>query len=255
MKKYFLIPAILAFCSSLVQAQMGSPNLSPGLSDAMARVFGTNLNFSAALHTDVNMAAQNQTMSMTGKMYFRGGDSRSEMDMSQATGTLIPPQAIAQMKAMGMDKMISISQNSQKTTYVIYPGLQAYAKMQEPNTDSQTNAVKVDTTDLGKETLDGHPCLKKQFILTDPGTGQQLTMITWNATDLNNIPIQVQQTVSGSNGAGKTSMTMHFTDITMGKADAGLFQPPAGYTAYTDIRTMMQTEMAKKMGGGAGMPQ
>src|ERR1700721_1483994 len=208
MKKYFLIPAILTLCSSLVQAQMGSPNLSPGLSDAMARVFGTNLNFSAALHTDVNVAAQNQTMSMTGKMYFRGGDSRSEMDMSQTTGTAIPPQAIAQMKAMGMDKVISISQNSQKTTYVIYPGLQAYAKMQEPNTDSQTNAVKVNTTGLGKETLDGHPCLKKQSILTDPGTGKQLTMITWNATDLNNIPIKVQQSLPSSDGAGKTSMTM-----------------------------------------------
>jgi hypothetical protein len=254
-KKYFLITAILALCSSLVQAQMGSPNLSPGLSDAMARVFGTNLNFSAALHTYVDMAAQNQTMSMTGKMYFRGGDSRSEMDMSQATGTAIPPQAITQMKAMGMDKVISISQNSQKTTYVIYPGLQAYAKMQEPNTDSQTNAVKVDTTDLGKETLDGHPCLKKQSILTDPGTGQQLTMITWNATDLNNIPIQVQQSLPSSDGAGKTSMTMHFTNITMGKPDASLFQPPTGYTLYTDIQTMMQTEVAKKMGGGAGAPQ
>ncbi|MGA2871636.1 MAG: hypothetical protein ABSF34_21050, partial [Verrucomicrobiota bacterium] len=108
---------------------------------------------------------------------------------------------------------------------------------------------------FGKETLDGHPCLKKQFILTDPGTGQQLTMITWNATDLNNIPIQVQQSMPGSDGAGKTSMTMHFTDITMGKPDASLFQPPTGYTPYTDIRTMMQTEMAKKMGGGGGMPQ
>jgi hypothetical protein len=254
MKKYFLMPAILALCSSLVQAQMGSPNLSPGLSDAMARVFGTNLNFSAALHTYVDMTVQKQTMSMTGKMYFRGGDSRSEMDMSQATGTAIPPQAIAQMKAMGMDKVISISQNSQKTTYVIYPGLQAYAKMQEPNTDSQTNAVKVDTTDLGKETLDGHPCLKKQFILTDPGTGQKLTMITWNATDLNNIPTQVQQSLPGSDGASNTSMTMHFTDINLGKPDAGLFQPPTGYTPYTDIQTMMQTEVAKKM-GSAGAPQ
>jgi len=80
-------------------------------------------------------------------------------------------------------------------------------------------------------------------------------MITWNATDLNNIPIQVQQSMPDSGGAGKTSMTMHFTDITMVKPDASLFQPPIGYTPYTDIRTMMQTEMAKKMGGGAGVPQ
>lgn len=254
MKKYFLIAAIALFGSSLVQAQMPSSTLSPGISDAMAKVLGTNLYFSATVHTDVSIPGQNQNVSMTGKTYFYGGDTRSEMDMTQMTGNAIPPQALTQMKAMGMDKMVAISQNNKKVVYMVYPGLNAYAKMQEPDAASSTNNVKVDTAELGKDTVDGHPCIKKQFIITDSAAGQHLTMITWTATDLKNIPIKVQQTSTSQDGAGNTSMTMSYTDINLTKPDASLFAPPAGYTPYSDVQTMMQTEMMKKMGPGMGAP-
>ena len=254
MKKYFLIAAIALFGSSLVQAQMPSQGFSPGISDAMAKVFGTNLYFSATVHTDVSIPAQNQNVSMTGKTYFYGGDTRSEMDMTQMTGNSIPPQALTQMKAMGMDKVVAISQNNKKVVYMVYPGLNAYAKMQEPDAASSTNSVKVDTAELGKDTVDGHPCLKKQFTITDSTAGQHLTMITWTATDLKDIPIKVQQTSTTPDGAGNTSTTMSYTDINLAKPDASLFAPPAGYTPYSDVQTMMQTEMMKKMGPGMGAP-
>lgn len=251
MRKYILIAVLAVFGSSLIQAQMPSPGLSPGMSDAMAKVFGTNLYYSATLHTEVNMPSQNQSVSMSGKMYFSGGSSRSEMDMTQMAGNAVPPKAIEQMKSMGMDKMVAISQQDQKMVYMIYPGLKAYAKVQEPDAGSTTNSLKVDSAELGKETLDGHPCVKKQFTITDPASGQQVIMITWNATDLKGVPIQVQQTAPGNDGTGTNTTTMHYTDISLTKPDADLFMPPAGYTAYTDVQTMMQTEMMKKMGGGS----
>lgn len=258
MKKYLLIATLALLTPALVRAQMPPSGLSPGMSDAMTKVFGTNLYYSATLHTQVTMPSNNQSVSMTGKMFFSGGNSRSEMDMTQMAGNSIPPQAIAQMKSMGMDKMVAISQNDQKTVYMVYPGLKAYAKMQEPDTTSATNSVKIDSTALGKDTLDGHPCVKNQFTITDPGTGQHVVMVTWNATDLKNIPIQVQQTTPGADGATGNSTTMHFTDVDLTKPDPALFMPPAGYTAYSDVQTMMQSEMMKKMGGaggGAGLPQ
>ncbi len=258
MRKYFLIAAVAVFGASLVQAQMPGQGLSPGISGAMSKVMGTNLYFSASLRTEVKVStpAQNQNISMTGKMYFYGGDSRSEMDMTQMTGDSIPPQAITQMKAMGMDKMVAISQNNKKLLYLVYPGLNAYAKMQGPDPDSATNSVKIDTTELGKDTVDGHPCVKKQFIITDPASGQHVTVVTWNATDLKNIPVQVQQTSIIPDGSGTNSSTMHFTDISLARPDASLFVPPAGYTSYNDVQTMMQTEMMKKLGGGGtGAPQ
>jgi hypothetical protein len=255
MKKYFLIAALAVLGFSLVQAQLPSAGLSPGMSEAMTKVFGTNLYYSATLHTEVSMPSQGQNVSMTGKMYFSGGNSRSEIDMTQMSGNAIPPQAIAQMKSMGMDKMVAISQSDLKMIYMVYPGLKAYAKMQEPDASTSTNNVKVDSSELGKETMDGHPCVKKQFMITDPTSGQQVMMITWNATDLKGIPIEVQQTAPGKDAEGTNSTTMHFTDIDLTKPDPNLFVPPAGYTAYNDVQTMMQTEMMKKVGGGAGLPQ
>jgi Domain of unknown function (DUF4412) len=255
MKKYFLMIAIAVLGSSLVQAQMPSAGLSPGMSDAMAKVFGTNLYFSASLRTEIKMEPQNQNVSMSGKMYFSGGDSRTEMDMTKMTGDALPPEALAQMKAMGMDKMVSISQNEQKTLYVIYPNLHAYTKMQEPGTSGQTNSVTIKSVDLGKETVDGHSCVKKQYSLTDPTTGQTLTMTLWTATDLKNIPLQVQQETPGNGGSGTNFMTMHYTDINVTPPDASLFTAPAGYTPYSDVQTMMQNEMMKKMGGAGAPPQ
>jgi hypothetical protein len=233
---------------------MPGPALSPGMSDAMAKVFGTNLYYSASLHTDVRMEPQDQTESLSGKMYFSGGDSRTEMDMSQASGTALPPEALAQMKTMGMDKVVTISQNATKTFYMIYPGLSAYAKMQEPASTGQTNTVGINSTDLGKDAVDGHPCVKKQYDLTDPSSGQHVTIILWKATDMKNIPIQVQQTMPGNGGSGTNFVTMHFTDIDLTPPDQSLFIAPAGYTAYSDPQTMMQAEMMKKMGGGIGSP-
>ena len=66
---------------------------------------------------------------MPGKISFDAGKSRFEMNMSEAQGTKMPPGAAAQMKAMGMDTMISISRPDLKLVYIIYPGLNSYVAM------------------------------------------------------------------------------------------------------------------------------
>src|ERR1700753_341826 len=120
MKKYLSILALTTLCTGLVQAQMDGPGLSPAMSAAMSKAFGTNLNFSATMRSEVKMIPQNQSVTMTGKMYFSNRESCSELDMTKMTGSAIPPEAITQMKSMGMDKVVSISQNSQKALLVIY---------------------------------------------------------------------------------------------------------------------------------------
>jgi hypothetical protein len=251
MKKYLSLLTLSTLCFSLFSAyaQMDAGGGS-AMNDAMSKIFGTNLNFSATMDTTVKMSPQNQTLGMPGKIYVSNGDSRTEMDMTKATGSAIPPQAIAQMKAMGMGQMVSISLAATKTTYIIYPGLKAFVKMQAPAA-SPTNDLKLDKVELGKETLDGHDCVKNQYNIVSPVDGQHITVVTWNAADLKGIPIQVQLNVPGKDGNANDT-TMHFSDISQSRPAASLFMPPAGYTAYTDIQTMMQTEMMKKMGDGAG---
>jgi hypothetical protein len=254
MKKLLAIIVLAALAPVVPLLAQGMPGGSP-MGDALEKVFGTNLNFSATMQTEIT-TPQRQKISMAGKIYLAGGNTRTEMDMTQMTGAAIPPQAIAQMKAMGMDKMTSISLGKEKTIYLIYPNMQAYAKIAIPGAgNSDTNDFKVESVVLGKETVTGHPCVKEQYTVTDNKTGQQMTLTTWNATDLRNIPIQVKQTPPGRDGAPGPAVSTLFTDINLSTPSSSLFIPPSSFTAYDDLKTMVQTEAMKKKGGGAaGMP-
>jgi hypothetical protein len=186
---------------------------------------------------------------MPGKFNFDAGKSRFEMKLSEAQGTKMPPGAAEQMKAMGMDSMVSISRPDKKLIYLIYPGLQSYAEMTAPDASAQTDAadLKVETTELGRETVDGHTCIKNQAVITDKA-GKKLESTVWNATDLKNFPVKIVTTESGQ------PATMRFKNISFDQPAASLFEPPSGFTKYTDVQTMMQTEMMKKMGGMARPP-
>jgi hypothetical protein len=118
-----------------------------------------------------------------------------------------------------------------------------------------TNDFKIENTKLGQETVDGHPCDKTQYTVNNTRTGQRLLMTSWNATDLKNIPIKIEQSAwSNTDSYAGTSTTMHFRNISLTKPDASLFEPPSDYKKYDNIQTMVQSEMMKKMGGMMGRP-
>ncbi|MGB7769415.1 MAG: DUF4412 domain-containing protein [Verrucomicrobiia bacterium] len=232
-----------------VHAQMG-PGHGPHFDSALEKLFGHNQSFSSTLEMQMKAGDDGNTMVMPGKIYFDAGKSRFEMNMSEMKGHQMPPEAAAHMKAMGMDKMVTITLPKDKTAYLIYPDMQAYVVTQVSDTEAATNDFKMETTELGKETVDGHPCVKSQVVVTDP-EGNQHESTVWNATDLNKFPIKIEQSEEGH------EVTMLFKDIKLSKPDASLFNPPAGYTKYDSMPAMMQAEMMKHMGGGmmpGGMP-
>jgi len=253
MKKFVSICAFTVLCLGLlpVQAQLGTSGSS--LDSVISKVFGTNLNFSADMEAEVKMMPKQQDISLNGKMFFANGDSRSEMDMTTMKGSQMTPQMVTQMKTMGMDKLVSITHADKKVVYMVYPGLQAYAKIEKPDAENTgTNDLKIEATDLGKETFDGHPCLKKRYNVSNLKTGQTLVMTTWNATDLQNCPIKIEQSAWASGDSFKgNSATMIFKNVNLAKPDASLFEPPAGYKAYDSIQAMMRAEMMKHMGGAS----
>jgi len=149
---------------------------------------------------------------------------------------------------MGLDRMVSISLSDKKIVYLIYPNVQSYAEMtpSDPAAAATNTDAKVETTELAKETVDGHPCVKNKAVVTDKqGTKHEFTL--WNASDLKNFPIKIEMNDQGG------TITMSYSDISFSKPDASLFNPPADYTKYTGIQEMMQAVMMKKM-GGMGLP-
>ena len=188
-------------------------------------------------------------MTMPGKLAYLTGQSRVEMDMTLVKSKQLSPQAAAQMKQMGMDKLIVIGRPDKKVSYMVYPGLQAY--VETPIPDAQAAQAEADyqlqTTELGKDTVDGHPCVKNKVIVTGKD-GKAHESTVWNATDLKKFPVKIETIQDAS------TVTMLFTNVKLAKPDAGQFDPPADFKKYDSMMAMMQQEMMKRLGGGVGLP-
>jgi hypothetical protein len=250
MKKHFCLALSLVFGIGSVEAQLGrmsGPPPGPGLSGSTAKLFGENSTFSATLEMQTGSEGNSDSMTVPGKMFFDQGKSRFEMDMSQLKGGKMPPQTAAQMKSMGMDKLVMIARPDKKVGYQVYPGMQAYVEnpLPEQETTAAPNDFKIEMTELGNETIDGHPCIKNKAVVTDK-EGAKHESTVWNATDLKKFPVKIEHMENG------TKVTMLFHDVSLSKPAAELFEPPADAAKYDSMQSMMQQVMMKRFGGAAG---
>jgi hypothetical protein len=225
MKKSFLCLATLALSSFAPFAQPGPSGSGPGMDASLIKLFGSNAAFSAK--ADIKTSG-NAGMDMTMTMNFAvlSDKARSEVNMADMKSESLPPDAVANMKQMGMDRVVSIVRPDQKFLYLIYPGMQAYAKMPLPKeaTPTPDKEPKMEKTALGKETIDGHPCVKNKVMMTaSDGAKQEFT--TWNATDLKDFPVQIETKNEGA------TQIMRFKKIQFAKPDAKKFEPPSQYKA------------------------
>ena len=126
---------------------------------------------------------------------------------------------------------------------MVYPGLNSYVEMRMKETKKQamTKEPKITSTTLGKENVDGHPCVKNKLVITDE-SGKPQEMVVWNATDLKNFPIQMEMKEQDA------TITTKFKDIKFGRPDSKLFDPPAGYKKYGSMQELQQAMMQKMMG-------
>ena len=228
MKNHFSILVSTIICLGLLPAysQSGPPG-GPQLGGTLSKLFGDNQTFSADLEMQVSDKS-GKPMTMPGKLSFDTGKSRFEISTNQ---------------------MVTIVRPDQKTACLIYPGMQSYAEIHLSNADSApTNSdYKVEITEIGLDTVDGHPCVKNKYIVTD-NEGVKHESTVWNATDLKKFPVKIQ-TIEQSD-----TVTMLFKNVSLAKPAASLFDPPADFKKYDNIQQLMQQEMMKRMGGGMGMP-
>ncbi len=104
---------------------------------------------------------------LPGKIAFDDGKARFEIDLNSATGLKLPEGAAEQMKAMGLDRITTIALPEKKIMYLVYPGMQSYMENPMPDSMGTNQDFKVTTKELGKETVDGHPCVKNKMVMTD----------------------------------------------------------------------------------------
>jgi hypothetical protein len=249
-----LLTGAMCLAAVSVQAQFGPGAMGGGagkglsLSGSTAKLFGENKAFTANMELQAN--SPQGPVTVPGKIFYSQGKARFEMDLAETKSPALPPGAAAQMKSMGMDKMIMISRPEKKMSYMIYPGLKAYIEMaiEDTDVDKPESDFKIEQTELAKEKLDGHDCVKNKTVVTDKD-GSKHESTVWNAGDLNKFPVKIEQTEDGN------LSTMTFKEVKLSKPEEKQFDTPTDCKKYENIMAIMQEVMKRATAGGEGAPK
>jgi hypothetical protein len=212
---------LLAGATANAQLPAGSAG---GMSATLARFFGAHKAFTAQADVQVLDRARKEVLRMPMSFANLDGKIRVEIDITQVKSKDLTPKVVAGLKQAGAGKIISVIRPDKKESYVMYPGTQSYTVMEMPKAEADAvgKALKLEKTALGKETIDGHPCVKNRVVVKD-GQNVVIEATTWNATDLKDFPVQIE-----TKDGGNVSI-MRFKKIQFTKPDAKKFEPPARY--------------------------
>jgi hypothetical protein len=214
--------ALLA--GQIAVAQLPSASSGTGVNAAFVKLFGSVGGFTAKAETKVLDRSQNQLVRMPMEFASLDGKVRLDIDLSQVQSKDFTPSTLATLKQAGMDRLVSILRPDRKVTYLIYPGVQSYQELalSKAELEAAEKGLKLEKSGLGKDSLDGHPCVKHKVVVKS-GKEPVLEAVVWNATDLKDFPIQIEMKESDN------TMRMHFTDVRFVKPDAKQFEVPAAY--------------------------
>lgn len=225
--------AALTLGGLTARGQMPSAGAPGGMSGALAQLFGDIKAFSAKADVRVVDAKQEQVADMPMDFAFLDGKIRVEMDLAAMQNRNMPPGMAAALKQMGMAHVISIVRPDKQLAYAVYPDQKAVLSMPLPKSSETNNAPKLKKTALGKDTIEGHPCIKNRVLVTD-NDGKTVDATTWNATDLEDFPIRIETTDKGN------TSTVSFSQIQFASPNPKDFDAPAGYKLYTDPMEFQQ---------------
>jgi hypothetical protein len=211
-------------------AQM--PGDSTGFNVVLFKLFGGHDNFSVSARLQILDSMQKPTVDMPYAMSVMSGKMRADIDMNAVSGPMITPEIKAQMKAAGMDRVVSIVRLDTNRKLVIYPALKSCADMALDATTNAASGYTTTKTPMTRETLDGHPCVKYRVVIKDP-KGRQQQLIDWEASDMKDFPIRIQLNEDGQN------TVIQYTAVKFAKPDPAFFELPAGYARYTNVNSML----------------
>lgn len=232
--------AVLCALVSSANAQFDGPG-STGVSASLIRLFGTNNAFTAQAEVQVLGKDNKERIGTPMNFTLLGNLIRVEVDMTRMRNRE-QPDAIAQVKPLGLDSVVSIIRPEQRTTLVAFPKLRAFVKLDMPPGESEAflKRAKIERTPVGKEKMEGHPCVKQRVVITDD-TGKKSEATVWTATDLRDFPVCV------ATKEQEGTVVIRFRQVQFTRAEASKFEPPDGYAECADMQVLMAGPVVKYM--------
>jgi hypothetical protein len=240
MTRVRLFIALLVACVAPASAQLDGPG-STGVSASLIRLFGTNNTFTAQTEVQLLGKDSKELVSTPMTITLLGKQIRLEVDMTRMRNKA-QPDALARVKPLGLDSVVSILQPEQRKTVIIFPKLRAFVKLEMPVSEAEAflNRAKIDRKTIAKEKMEGHPCLKQQVVITDDA-GHKSEATVWAATDMRDFPVCVATKES------EGTVVMRFRQVQFTRASTNTFIPPAGYVECADMQVLMAGPVTKFM--------
>jgi len=192
------------------------------VSSAMIKLFGTNA-FTAQADMRVMNSNHVTWLQMPSALASSDTKLRLDVDVKLIKSASIPQAMIGMAVQAGKDRVTSVIRPDKKMKYIIYPGTKTYETLALSASDADIATQKLEKKALGKETIDGHACVKNQSTVKNSRGAVLLQATTWNAADLKDFPLQVELKEGGN------STIMHFMNVKLAMPDPRIFDIPAGY--------------------------
>lgn len=226
---WFIVAFLAITCPAV--AQFDGP-ASTGVSASLIRLFGTNNAFTAEAEVQVLGKDNKEVIGTPMTFTLLGNKIRVEVDLARMRNRL-QPDAVAQMKPLGLDRVTSIIRPETRTNLIIFPKLRAYVKLDMPPNEAEAflRKAKLERTKLGEEKLEGYACIKQRVIITDDD-GQKSEVTVWTAPKLRGFPVCV------ATREKEGTVTVRFSKVQFTTAALEQFETPAGFTEYADMQQL-----------------
>jgi hypothetical protein len=126
MKTIGILMLAVGMIASPAAAQVPAPGAS-GQNAVLLKLFGDATAFTAQAEVRLLDKSRKETIRMAMGFDMLNGKVRTDIDMSRLQSAEFPAEALANMRVLGMDKMVSIVRPDLKATLSLYPALRAYA--------------------------------------------------------------------------------------------------------------------------------
>jgi hypothetical protein len=220
---------------------------APGLNAALIRFFGDATAFTA--HLEIRMTDAKGVESLDAPMQFAMLDRRmrGDLDVTKLKSKDLPPAAAAAAKTAGMDQVVTLVRPDRKEAFLYYPGFQAcvVSPIAEADLAALNQPARIEKIPAGKETVDGHACIKNRVTVTEPN-GSSHDAVVWNATDLKDFPLRIRVQ------DGTDTITLQFQQVKFERVDPKRFDLPEGTVRYKDMTELTHGMMKKLLGQAFG---
>lgn len=239
-----LLVAVCLTVTSRAGAQSPTAMAGPLNNGGIIKLFGANNSFISKAEIKSIDKSNKELTSMPLVFSMLDGRIRMEVDLNDMKSAERPDPAFLYSRQLGMDKVIAVIRPDKKDDLVIYPKTSAYAEvaMTKEEEDDIKKKYTIKQTSVGKETVNGHPCVKHEVTLTGE-KGDKQSLLVWNATDLKDFPVQIH--ILG----GDDVIVMSFQDVKLIKPEARLFERPEGLTRYETAEKLVRALVAKSTTG------